>query len=326
MDALKTLTDDKKIQHSMVNDVFLAVGKLTNTIVRKKKLLLLHTFAFSLYWNASMRCILFMFAADELIAEHADPKPPPNCQIMQGLSWEWDHVKNLSKVGEMHAENMNCNGLKHRHTHMHKKAWVVLEKLGRLMTIVKAPDWKDISESVESVHASYIEFFVYLVYTSQIVLEDALFFYRSQLKENEVSSVGRAAARHSAYDELLDWALNIIVGATPKNQRHERLQAMGYDWMRARIVSLSCARIYQRKFVKPLDAIISAVHSSSQQACSRSGRSSMSENDTKTLQEMIRRDSPNHFMSATQIRRNSFVTLARRLSIDKLPLARASVL
>ena len=230
---------------------------------------------------------------------------------------------------------MNCNGLKHRHTHMHKKAWVVLEKLGRLMKTVKESDWKDISESVESVHASYIEFFVYLVYTSQIVLEDALFCYRSQLKENEVSSVGRAAARHNAYDELLDWALNIIVGATPKNQRHERLQAMGYDWMRARIVSISCARMYQRKFVKPLDAIIAAVHPS-QQAYSRTSsiRSSMSENDSSRLHELIRhqfREDVKKLRRSTEfIRRKSSVTFTQRppggdllTSIDNLVLARS---
>ena len=251
---------------------------------------------------------------------------------MQGLSWDWDHVRNLSKVGESHAENINCNGLKHRHTHMHKKAWVVLEKLGSLMKIIKANmHWKEVSESVESVHASYSKFFVYLAYTSQIVLEDALFCYRSQLNENEVSSVGRAAARHSAHDELLDWALNIIVGATPKNQRHERLQAMGYDWMRARIVSISCAHVYRREFVKPLDAIIAAVHPAQytvQAVVSfRSNRSSSS--DDPTLQhDMIRHDSiaqeEVNNSNAARMRRHSYATLTRKLSVDKLVLARFS--
>ena len=56
MDALRTLAQEEKIQNSMVNDVFLAVGKLTNTIVSNLAALP-HVSAFFLLPVLEMRSI-----------------------------------------------------------------------------------------------------------------------------------------------------------------------------------------------------------------------------------------------------------------------------
>mmetsp|Transcript_36287 Transcript_36287/g.102547 ORF Transcript_36287/g.102547 Transcript_36287/m.102547 type:complete len:487 (-) Transcript_36287:383-1843(-) len=167
-----------------------------------------------------------------------------------GLSWEWHHSRNLEKIGEMARRSINVKSLFHRHNSMQKQLWAVLQRLQEIPE--KKPRVK--RELIKEIYEDFQRFYVYLLYTVRIVLEDALFFYRKHLHEDELIVLGHAQMRFPDA-ELVRRAMVLMAGGTPSNQLRRRFSVLGYGWL-ALQTSLSIdRREYRKSFVEPLHSV-----------------------------------------------------------------------
>ena len=177
---------------------------------------------------------------------------------------------------------MNRAGIKHRHDRVFQKAWKILETLDNMMSI---PDrevktrHREMTKLAGTSVSMYEDFYVYLIYTAQIVLENALFSYRAGMSEYQFSCVGKIAYTNNMEDRTIIYAEIIMVGGTPSRQRYNRLRVMGYDWISARKAIAFGGAAYQRTFIKPLNVIISAA--------ARLGASSDAEIKPASRQDLI---------------------------------------
>mmetsp|Transcript_23961 Transcript_23961/g.57108 ORF Transcript_23961/g.57108 Transcript_23961/m.57108 type:complete len:456 (-) Transcript_23961:103-1470(-) len=170
-----------------------------------------------------------------------------------GLSWHGHHVKNLSKLNDATCRAINRQSLLRRHEIVQKKLWAI-------HNLFQENRWRHsvLSSTIARAHEDYEKFYVYLLQTVQIILEDALFFYRCNLTEWNVSCVGDAAdlVSRSMDMDLLNTAVAMMAGATPKQQRMKRFRAMGYTWLSAVVTIFFGARKFEREFARPLRDVV----------------------------------------------------------------------
>jgi len=105
-----------------------------------------------------------------------------------------------------------------------------------------------------------MKFHSYLTITAKVVLEDALYFYRQHLDENQFSCVchQRYADNTGMDPNMYRTALGFVVAATPAHRRSSCFKAMGYSWLESRQIILFGLLRNRMNFQKPLDALISA--------------------------------------------------------------------
>ena len=181
--------------------------------------------------------------------------------MLQGLSWEWDHNKNVEQLSETALRSINIKGLQHRYDTGSRKVWMVLEKLEQVQERLSNPrrcNTQQLSNALSTISKLYEEFYIYLVGTSQIVLEDCLFCYRQNLHEGNISCVASALKRSHQTDGVIDSATAIMAGATPPKQRLARFKAMGFHGLAARSTTILGTIAYKRTFAWPLNGVISA--------------------------------------------------------------------
>ena len=184
--------------------------------------------------------------------------------MSQGLSWEWDHDKNVEKLSETASRSINIKGLQHRYDTGSRKVWMVLEKLEQVQERLSNPrrcNTQKLSNALSTISKLYEEFYIYLVGTAQIVLEDCLFCYRQNLHEGNISCVASALKRSNRTDGVIDAAVAIMAGATPPKQRLARFKAMGFHGLgrlAARSTTILGTIAYKRTFAGPLNGVISA--------------------------------------------------------------------
>merc|ERR1712137_1193612 len=101
-----------------------------------------------------------------------------------GLSFEFDHNTNISKIPASDRMWFNFEGQKHRHDQLLSKIWVVVRRLEQCLQERQCS-----GDVIEELCGSYMKFHSYLTITAKVVLEDALYFYRQHLDENQFSCV-----------------------------------------------------------------------------------------------------------------------------------------
>ena len=189
------------------------------------------------------------------ITEAASSRDP----IYQGLSLEFDHTRNISKIPKSEASLwFNFDGQRHRHDQLLSKIWAVVR---RLEECGKA--WNDNQCSLtemEEICDAYKIFHAYLTMTIKVILEDALFFYRQHLDEKQFSCVcHRKYADNPAMDQgMFRTALGFVAAATPAHSRSARFKAMGYGWLEGQQVILFGLMRHRIYFDRPLDSLISS--------------------------------------------------------------------
>ena len=200
-------------------------------------------------WQQFPRCIF----VESFCANKADsPLLRWRFCPLQGLSWEWHHAQNLQKLSEVVRREINVRSLSHRHHNMQKQLWGVLQSLNDFHDSPGNRFYK--AQAMECIHENFQRFYVYLLYTVRIVLEDALFFYRKHMSEEDYVILGHAQSKCQDH-ELLKVAMMLMVGGTPANQRKQRFELMGYGWVAQRTSLMLERREYNRLFVGPLSAV-----------------------------------------------------------------------
>ena len=181
--------------------------------------------------------------------------------MLQGLSWVWDHDKNVEQLSETASRSINIKGLQHRYDTGSKKVWRVLEKLEHVQERLSnrrqcTPE--KLCNDLSAISKLYEEFYIYLVGTAQIVLEDCLLCYRQNLHDGNISCVASALKMSNRTDGVIESAVAIIAGATPPKQRLTRFKAMGFQGLSARSTTILGNITYKRTFAWPLNEVISA--------------------------------------------------------------------
>ena len=179
-------------------------------------------------------------------------------------------MRNLKKMDEADRQRINVQSLSHRHHNLQSKIWAVLLKLQDL-SLMKSQAER--VQAVSDAHKKFEEFYVYLIYTIRIIMEDTLFLYRSSLNEQQMSCLGDAnSMRSNSLDSDLIWqALILIVGGTPISHWKKRFEYMGHGWLlRQTTLKLGLVR-YRKMFLNPIKQALQAAEVALSKAASPDG-------------------------------------------------------
>ena len=166
-------------------------------------------------------------------------------------------MRNLNKMTEDDRQRINIQSLSHRHEKLVRKIWAVLHNLQGLECLKTQ---EELTHAVRDAHTKFEEFYVYLIYTIRIILEDTLFLYRSSLNEQQMSCLGdtHSISSGSSDDDLIWQAWMLIAGGTPPSQWKKRFDCMGHGWLaRQTALKLSLTR-YHRMFLNPIKQALKA--------------------------------------------------------------------
>lgn len=175
--------------------------------------------------------------------------------MFQGQSWDLDHERNLERLNGAARHEINRQSLHHRHLRLGKWLWRVLAKFEM------AVNQRQIScVTIIEAHEDYQRFFVYLMCTGRMVLQDALLTYRKHLTSKNFSCVGHADNTDNAFqdEEMHRNIMRLLAGATPSNQRVRRFRAMGYSYLWVKTFAEIDVLAYKKTFRRPLWRIIKA--------------------------------------------------------------------
>ena len=140
-----------------------------------------------------------------------------------------------------------------------KKIWKILQKLQSPVSDRNKACLANLKEA----QASFTDFHAYTMYTARIVMEETLYFYRSNLSETQLKFLGDSSLSALAGDveadgELLREASILIAGGTPKSHRRMRCTPKGHGWLVQQLHLKVQILQYQAKFLRPIKAICSA--------------------------------------------------------------------
>ena len=166
-------------------------------------------------------------------------------------------MRNLKKMDEADRQRINIQSLSHRHHNLQSKIWAVLRKLQSL-SVLKTQAER--AQAVSDAHKKFEEFYVYLIYTIRIIMEDTLFLYRSSLSEEQMSCLGDANSLRSNFldSDLIMQALVIIAGGTPISHWKTRFDYMGHGWLIRQTTLKLGLRRYRQVFLNPIKQALQA--------------------------------------------------------------------
>ena len=174
-------------------------------------------------------------------------------------------MRNLEKMDETNRQTINIPSLSHRHHNLQSKVWAVLVKLQNLASLKTESER---AQAVSDAHKKFEEFYVYLIYTIRIIMEDTLFLYRSSLTEQQQMSClcdtnSMSDSSADADDDLIWQALLLIAGGTPTSHWKKRFGYMGHGWLaRQTTFKLGHSR-YHRMFLNPIKQVLTAAEAAS---------------------------------------------------------------
>ena len=166
-------------------------------------------------------------------------------------------MRNLRKMDDINRQRINIESLCHRHDNLQSKIWTILQKLQGLAFL------KTQAERVQAVsdaHRKFEEFYVYLIYTIRIIMEDALFLYRLSLNEQQMSCLcdTRSLLADSLDADLIQQALMLIAGGTPISQWKKRFGYMGHGWYARQTGFKQGLTLYRKMFLNPIKRVLRA--------------------------------------------------------------------